>query len=123
MGVKLMNETEVLRFVQDRLDTQAWWLIAVAEIRAARMLDKIVKHHYAGDQAGLLDVVMLPWPMPDVPLLTLAIASKSCMTPAQLAATTGSPVPPDGSRDVVIFDSTPWSIVWWIANQFRWKSV
>lgn len=123
MSVKLMSETEILRFVQDRLDTRAWWLIAVAEIGAARMLNKIVQHHYIGDQAGLLDVVMIPWVTPNVPVLTLAIALKSCMSPAQLAATTGSPVPLDSSHDVVIFDSTPLSVVWWIANKFRWQPV
>jgi hypothetical protein len=119
MSARLASAEEGFRFIQDRLDTRDWWLIPVSNLAGAEFVDGIARRFYRGDNALLLDVVAVPFPTEDVPLLSLVLASKSCMSPAQLAEHLGAPAP-DNSRDVIVPASTPLSILLWLARHFRW---
>jgi hypothetical protein len=118
MGARLASAEEGFRFIQDRLDTRDWWLIPVSNLAGAELVDGIAQRFYQGDNELLLDVVAIPFPTEDVPLLSLVLASKSCMSPAQLAEHLGTPAP-DDCRDVLVPASTPVSILLWLAHHFR----
>lgn len=105
---------ESMQFVLDRLATREWWLIPVSNVLTAELLDQIVQKHYTGDNALLIDVIVAPEPTRDVALLSLVLASKSCMSPQQLRETTGLPVPEDGSQDILIHSTTPASVLVWM---------
>lgn len=118
MNVRLASVEDGLRLIQDRLDTQEWWLIPVCDLAGMGLVEGITRRFYQGDNRVLLDVVMVLQPTSDVPLLGLILASKSCMSATQLAEHTGAFVP-DDSRDVIVPASTPVSVVLWLARHFR----
>ena len=107
-------------FVQARLDTREWWVIPVATPDAAELAVEIANRFYTGDNKLLFDAVLFFNPMLDVPLLWVALASKSCMSPEQFAELTGLSVTPDRLRDVIVTTSTPLSAMVWLYNQFDW---
>lgn len=118
MNVRLASPEEGFRLIQDRLDTREWWLIPVCDLAGMGLVEGITRRFYQGDNRVLLDVVMVLQPTSDVPLLGLVLASKSCMSAAQLAEHTGAFLP-DDSHDVIVPPSTPVSVVLWLARHFR----
>lgn len=107
-------------FVQARLDTREWWVIPVATPDAAELALDIANRFYTGENKVLFDAVLFFNPMPSVPLLWLALASKSCMSAEQFAEMAELPVTPDHLRDVIVTASTPLSAMLWLNNQFDW---
>jgi len=118
MSVRTATADEAYRFVQDRLDSGEWWLIPVCDLAGVAVIDGLARRFFAGDNAVLLDLVAVPRPTQDVALLTLVLASKSCLTPARLAEHFGVPEPEPG-RDILAPGSTPLSVVVWLNEHFR----
>ena len=112
-----MTEAEAMRFLKDRLATNEWWIIPIASDEAADWATELRNRFYTGDNSLLFDLLALTPMLPDLPVLLVALASKSCLTSAQLGAHTGTPVLSDGTRDVLIASTTPVVVVCWLAER------
>lgn len=106
------------KFIQARLDTHEWWLIPVATLDAVMFLKEVVERFYADDNGVLLDVVRVHQPTPAMRFLTLVLASKSCMSLAQLQRLVGSKL---SNGDLVVHASTPVGAIRWLAQNFQWR--
>jgi hypothetical protein len=98
-------------FLQARLDTGEWWLIPVATLPAGMFVNEVVERFYTGDNELLLDVILVHQPTPRIRHLPLVLASKSCMSKAQLEELVGKKLP-DG--EMIVHASTPFSVLRWL---------
>src|SRR5262245_30506816 len=104
MAAQLLSMGQGLNFVRDRVRTCEWWIIPIATVTAAEFARDLEGRFYTGDNAELLDVAFIPWPTPDVPLLSLAVASKSCLPPDRLAKFLGVSLV---DKDILVHPTTP----------------
>jgi hypothetical protein len=103
---------EGYEFLQARLDTHEWWLIPVATLPAGMFVNEVAERFYTGDNELLLDVILVHQPTPGVRHLPLILASKSCMSRAQLELLVGKKLP---EGDLVVHASTPLGVLRWLA--------
>lgn len=116
---KVMPSSELLQFIQDRLDTREWWLLPVATPAAAQLADEIIARHYTGDNQVLCDFAFIPNQVADAPFLILMLASKSCMSAEQAQELLHLPSAPAEDRDVLVHSSTPIGVMMWMSRVFH----
>ncbi len=107
------------KFIQDRLDTHEWWLIPVVTLDAVMFPKEVVERFYADDNGVLLDVVRVQQPIPTIRFLPLVLASKSCMSLAQLERLVGNEL---SNGDLVVHASTPIGVLRWLAMHLTFYS-
>jgi hypothetical protein len=84
-------------------------------------MQEIVPRFYSGKDPALCNLVLLPVGLSDVPILALLLASKTCMTRADLSELFGVTLPEDSNADLLVPATTPLSAMVWLWKHFRWQ--
>lgn len=98
-----------------RLDSGQWWIVAAADFEAMWFLHRIEMRFYPAANNRNFDIANVVWPVPDVPVLALAMAHKEHMSSTELAAS-GWAFPAD---NFLIHPSTPPAVICWLAKHIR----
>lgn len=112
---------EVHKIIQDRINSQEWWLIPVTEVEGIAFVQEIACRFYRDNRKGGLDAILIPFPTLDVAGLWLVLASKNCLSPAQLAEFEGVPLDKE-FKSILVPPATPLSVMVWLYQSFNFPA-
>ncbi len=115
------SAAEVHKIIQDRINSREWWLIPVTDEEGIAFVQEIACRFYRDNRKGVMDAILIPFPTLDVPGLWVVLASKSCLSPAQLAEFERVPLDKE-FKSILVPQTTPLSVMVWLYENFRFPA-
>jgi hypothetical protein len=116
---QILKPADLFRTVQERIDSHEWWIMPITNADGVAMCQEILRRFYIGKDPSLCALVLLPVVIDGQPL-ALLLASKACMSSADLAEAVDVTVP-RAKADLLVPATTPLSALMWLWSTFRWE--
>lgn len=124
--MRLLDENEGMRFIQEHLLDRSWWTILAPDLEGCRLATMIEQAHYAGEKNSWFKSIMVPRPFAGCVVMSVFFAKKDYMTFAEYRklhqeATAQKLVGPDDADILVCITPLGLLSCRWLSENFRSK--